>query len=472
MLSPNLDDELTFLATAAPTKVDNDANVLHHQLVTSPLLTYSTFERHMAEFPSRGLLGTSGNERVYINTNATNSTVICGIQGSGKSHTVSCLLECALISDSRIGKLPEPLSGLVFHFDEQDTGRPCEAAFLSSQAEHLNHVSLPQVVVLCSNFEQLRLFLWFHRGWRWRKAALVRKNGLSAGLRKNSYFPPALSQHLYKEAVEGESRRSESDEKIPQSGFSQWSNITIAMRAKRESRQEAVLTYSVALIIKYSRSSSNESEEEGARWFLDIKGSRVEWTFSDSFSARLISLAFQVIEDLPEAMKQTCYSPILIGTLITLFLERAFGEEGIRTLKMMDQAENLNQTVKTLHFVLVNELGPCGGEQYEGLGEELDGEGHFLPLPPGVKERQICFWGRDRNGFVTIPLPIRAYWIRFRVKLRDIASLLFRDNQADGDFWEDKRDRKDGGSDEWTHPHGSEGDGDPSENEENGIYEF
>jgi hypothetical protein len=105
------------------------------------------------------------------------------------------------------------------------------------------------------------------------------------------------------------------------------------MRAKRESRQEAVLTYSVALIIKYSRSSSNESEEEGARWFLDTKGSRVEWTFSDSFSARLISLAFQVIEDLPEAMKQTCYSPILIGTLITLFLERAFGEEGIRTLK-------------------------------------------------------------------------------------------------------------------------------------------
>ncbi|KAJ7875712.1 hypothetical protein B0H14DRAFT_3547029 [Mycena olivaceomarginata] len=168
MLSPNLDDELTFLATAAPTKVDNDANVLHHQLVTSPLLTYSTFERHMAEFPSRGLLGTSGNERVYINTNAPNSAVICGIQGSGKSHTVSCLLECALISDSRIGKLPEPLSGLVFHFDEQDTGRPCEAAFLSSQAEHLNHVSLPQVVVLCSPSNIVR------RRWAYASQTQVR----------------------------------------------------------------------------------------------------------------------------------------------------------------------------------------------------------------------------------------------------------------------------------------------------------
>ncbi|KAJ7747700.1 hypothetical protein B0H14DRAFT_2984551 [Mycena olivaceomarginata] len=229
---------------------------------------------------------------------------------------------------------------------------------------------------------------------------------------------------------------------VPQSGFSQWSNITIAMRAKRESRQEAVLTYSVALIIKYSRSSSNESEEEGARWFLDIKGSRVEWTFSDSFSAMLISLAFQVIEDLPEAMKQTCY--------------------GDSNPQMMDQAENLNQTVKTLHFVLVNELGPCGGEQYEGLGEELDEEGHFYHYPRSQRASDML-------------LGTRPKWptgLDSESNCRDIASLLFRDNQADGDFWEDKRDRKDGGSDEWTHPHGSEGDGDPSENEENGIYEF
>ncbi|KAJ7805912.1 hypothetical protein B0H14DRAFT_2877828 [Mycena olivaceomarginata] len=228
---------------------------------------------------------------------------------------------------------------------------------------------------------------------------------------------------------------------VPQSGFSQWSNITIAMRAKRESRQEAVLTYSVALIIKYSRSSSNESEEEGARWFLDTKGSRVEWTFSDSFSARLISLAFQVIEDLPEAMKQTCY-------------------------------------IKTLHFVLVNELGPCGEEQYEGLGEELDEEGHFLPLPPESKSVSYASGNETETSLLdnrdSLPslCPSRPTGLDSESNCRDIASLLFRDNPADGDFWEDKRDRKDGGSDEWTLPHGSEGEGDPSENEENGIYEF
>ncbi|KAF8144663.1 hypothetical protein K438DRAFT_1500501, partial [Mycena galopus ATCC 62051] len=98
-----------------------------------------------------GLLGTSTGDRVYINTNAPSSAVICGVQGSGKSHTVSCLLECALIVDTRLGHLPEPLSALVFHFDTQDAGRPCEAAFVSSPAAHrLNHTALPQVTVLCS----------------------------------------------------------------------------------------------------------------------------------------------------------------------------------------------------------------------------------------------------------------------------------------------------------------------------------
>ncbi|KAJ7679442.1 hypothetical protein DFH06DRAFT_974912 [Mycena polygramma] len=126
-----------------------DSDFLQHQLVTSPLLTYSALKQRPAEFPSRGLLGTSAGDRVYVNTNAPSSTVICGVQGSGKSHTVSCLLECALIRDSRVGQLPAPLSALVFHFDTQDAGRPCEAAFLSSPAA-AHQAALPRVTVLCS----------------------------------------------------------------------------------------------------------------------------------------------------------------------------------------------------------------------------------------------------------------------------------------------------------------------------------
>ncbi|KAJ7675529.1 hypothetical protein B0H17DRAFT_839004, partial [Mycena rosella] len=142
-------EELAFLATAAPAEETN-ANLLHHQLVTSPLLTYSALKHRAPDFPSRGLLGTSAGDRVYVNTNAPSSTVICGVQGSGKSHTVSCMLECALIADPRVGQLPEPLSALVFHFDTQESGRPCEAAFLSSASAHHRDAAMPQITVLCS----------------------------------------------------------------------------------------------------------------------------------------------------------------------------------------------------------------------------------------------------------------------------------------------------------------------------------
>jgi hypothetical protein len=78
----DLDPELAFLQTATPTasEQDIDANLLHHQLVTSPLLTYSALKHRAAEFPSRGLLGTSTGDRVYVNTNAPSSVVICGVQ--------------------------------------------------------------------------------------------------------------------------------------------------------------------------------------------------------------------------------------------------------------------------------------------------------------------------------------------------------------------------------------------------------
>lgn len=58
----------------------------------------------------------------------------CGGQGSGKSHTLSCLLEnCLIPSDAN--ELPRPLTGIVFHYDTfvSDTGSsPYEAAFLST----------------------------------------------------------------------------------------------------------------------------------------------------------------------------------------------------------------------------------------------------------------------------------------------------------------------------------------------------
>ena len=74
--------------------------------------------------------------RLFSNTTAPSSTFICGSQGSGKSHTLSCLLENYL-SASGAAVLPNPLTAIVFHYDtfiSDDGGSPCEAAYLSSLA--------------------------------------------------------------------------------------------------------------------------------------------------------------------------------------------------------------------------------------------------------------------------------------------------------------------------------------------------
>ncbi|KAL3418807.1 hypothetical protein PVAG01_09028 [Phlyctema vagabunda] len=83
--------------------------------------------------------------RLFFNIAAPSSTFICGSQGSGKSHTLSCLLENCLLP-SKASTLPHPLAGLVFHYDtfiSDDGGSPCEAAFLSSNPNI-------KVRVLCS----------------------------------------------------------------------------------------------------------------------------------------------------------------------------------------------------------------------------------------------------------------------------------------------------------------------------------
>ncbi|KAH6871822.1 hypothetical protein B0T10DRAFT_416941 [Thelonectria olida] len=91
--------------------------------------------------------------RIFYNVAAPSSVFICGSQGSGKSHTLSCLLEnCLVPSEATV--LPRPLTGLVFHYDTfvSDTGSlPCEAAFLSSE-------DCVKVRVLCppTNIQQVK----------------------------------------------------------------------------------------------------------------------------------------------------------------------------------------------------------------------------------------------------------------------------------------------------------------------------
>ncbi|KFY68290.1 hypothetical protein V496_01210 [Pseudogymnoascus sp. VKM F-4515 (FW-2607)] len=137
-------------------------------VTTAPIFTMPVLEHVEAEavaagdsskaFPQYGLLagttetGKNGpkskdqahkfidDPRVFFNVVAPSSTFICGSQGSGKSHTLSCLLEnCLIPSDAN--KLPRPLTGLVFHYDtfiSDEGGSPCEAAYLSSNSNLKN----------------------------------------------------------------------------------------------------------------------------------------------------------------------------------------------------------------------------------------------------------------------------------------------------------------------------------------------
>ena len=74
------------------------------------------------------------DKRLFVNMNAPWSAFICGSQGSGKSHTLSCMLEAALRQPG-LGKLPSPLAAMVFHYDKFNScssSQICEAAYLSS----------------------------------------------------------------------------------------------------------------------------------------------------------------------------------------------------------------------------------------------------------------------------------------------------------------------------------------------------
>ncbi|OOF92569.1 hypothetical protein ASPCADRAFT_8842 [Aspergillus carbonarius ITEM 5010] len=71
--------------------------------------------------------------RLFFNITHPSRIFIYDSQGSGKSHTLSCLLENCLIP-SKAGRLANPLTAVVFHYDmftSDEPGYPCEAVSLS-----------------------------------------------------------------------------------------------------------------------------------------------------------------------------------------------------------------------------------------------------------------------------------------------------------------------------------------------------
>jgi hypothetical protein len=91
---------------------------------------------------------------VLLNTDSPWSAFLCGSQGSGKSHALSCMLENCLLTDETIlpqlGLNPHPLAGLVFHYDRCQGSGVCEAAYLCT--------SVPTTVLVSpSNYGRLKM---------------------------------------------------------------------------------------------------------------------------------------------------------------------------------------------------------------------------------------------------------------------------------------------------------------------------
>lgn len=135
-------------------------DALLEEMKIAPLFTYDVKNRLKDSYPEAfvqyGLLGQVQEDReakdvnpMFLNTNTPFSIFLCGSQGSGKSHTMSCVLENCLLADEDISVSSSNLSGLVFHYDRMLGESIAQPAYLSS------HIPT-RVLVSPSNFGRMR----------------------------------------------------------------------------------------------------------------------------------------------------------------------------------------------------------------------------------------------------------------------------------------------------------------------------
>ena len=97
----------------------------------SELSQSSTLLDDVPEIQNPEPVGLADRNIIFVNDNAPYLGVIYGSPRSGKSHTLSCLLESALYA-SPAGPSPAPSTGLLFHYGSGLEMHPCEAASLAA----------------------------------------------------------------------------------------------------------------------------------------------------------------------------------------------------------------------------------------------------------------------------------------------------------------------------------------------------
>ncbi|PIG79274.1 hypothetical protein AARAC_004273 [Aspergillus arachidicola] len=162
---PSLANQMCFLSPndqGSCTPEDQDCTSVQNAVLIS-----STARAMPSQFALMG--GLRGQQsalprdpRVMLNTNVPFSAFICGVQGTGKSHTTSCIIENCSLPLPTLGALKQPLSTLVLNYNEYSSNvgaQPCEAAFLSSVLPEWSKQGLfirVRVLVPPSNFYSLK----------------------------------------------------------------------------------------------------------------------------------------------------------------------------------------------------------------------------------------------------------------------------------------------------------------------------
>ncbi|EME49627.1 hypothetical protein DOTSEDRAFT_164177 [Dothistroma septosporum NZE10] len=99
---------------------------------------YALLGHHVGEDNTIG-----DNEPILLNVNAPSSAFICGSQGSGKSYTLASMLENVLLPTDILGKVSQPVAGVVFHYAVDSASSIAEATYLCSRGIKVNVVVSP-----------------------------------------------------------------------------------------------------------------------------------------------------------------------------------------------------------------------------------------------------------------------------------------------------------------------------------------
>jgi hypothetical protein len=123
--------------------------------------------------------GVEEKQLVYGNFHEPWSAFICGVQGSGKSHSLATLLENCILTDNMYGAVPNPLTAMAFQYDSfsgYKSTQICELAYFCSAGIQV------KVLVAPDNYREMRRHY-------------ENLPNLPAGAKKPKVYPMRLSKH-------------------------------------------------------------------------------------------------------------------------------------------------------------------------------------------------------------------------------------------------------------------------------------